>query len=142
MKSTRQQQIANYSKTKILEYAEQSQLEEKELYDLINFIGFKRLDSKSLTNFLVGLGQFSGVPLKFACGDFLRDKDNYADDSQKRKIMIFTKYLMSKNTMDDLNEDLGNEIRGMGSAYNKVVEEVEEMDFDHELRKLEDELNS
>lgn len=136
----KQKEIANFVDERVLDYSDRSKLDEKEIYELIKFVGFRRLDSKELANFLVGMGQFVGPALRDGLRQFLNKKEEYKLENSTRKKKMFIHFIMNRNVSEDLNDELDTEINTMGSTYNKNVEEIESEDFDYQLRKLEDEL--
>ena len=126
---------------KVLELSEKTSIEEKKIYDFLRFLGFRRMDSKSVSTFLIGLNEFTNVSIKFSINNFMRNKEKYKSNIKNQKVKTFLRYLVSNNYEDDLNEDLNDEIIKIAPAYNEDIEELESQDFDYQLRKLEDELD-
>ena len=103
-----------------------------------------RADSNKMCTFLSGIYICNGLTIKRAYDDY---KINYelSVDMQKcpskEKKMRFTKYLMNAGMLDQtVAEDLTDEVNDMGSAFNEDVSKVSEVEMDHEIRKLTNEI--
>ena len=104
-----------------------------------------RIDSTKMKKLLTGIFVFTPSAIKAAYDDYVLDygmKPHMRDCGVPEKSRRFIHYLTNAEVnVQDLDADLGDEVTGMTSAYNVNVKEVSETELDHEIKRLENEID-
>lgn len=104
-----------------------------------------RSDSTKLKKFLTGIFVFTPSAIKSAYDDYLLNyglKATMRNCSAQEKSRRFVRYLTNAEAqVKDIDADLSDDVNGMTSSYNVIVKDVSDIELEHEIKRLEDEID-
>lgn len=118
-----------------------------ELSDWIEFMSTfgMRVDSNKSKRYLVAISIYQSSAIKSAYEDYKLEyelQSNYRNCTSAEKQRRFTLFLANAEaSVEDLDADLNEDIVTMTSAYDVHVENVSDIEMEHEIKRLEDEIN-